>query len=338
MDEPYEVALSFAGEERAYVEEVAVGLRSHGVRVFYDSFQQADLWGRDLGELLSHIYSNAAYTVMFVSEAYVRKEWTRHERRSALERVITKQVDSVLPARFDDVETPGLPRTVGHIDLRRTPPSQLVDLLLCKLGRDTDSVPEEHASPRSALKTLGEMTGDRESFVRVACAERLTVGWLDELLSTPLDHLLPALRDFARTAGNEWQYKFAGLLAARLGAPAFDLALEIASDEQVGWGQRTIVLAWLRHASGSERNRLQAAVRTIRDTIEMDALRLQVIAYGYLGDRLALTHLSRREEVTSDSYASEKLGSYFAKAYIDAYVHHGEETLGGYDLDDLPGT
>jgi hypothetical protein len=44
----YEVVLSFAGEEREYVEEVAQILAASGVLVFYDKFERATLWGKDL--------------------------------------------------------------------------------------------------------------------------------------------------------------------------------------------------------------------------------------------------------------------------------------------------
>ncbi len=36
----YQVALSFAGEQRWYVEEVAKGLKACGVSVFYDRFER----------------------------------------------------------------------------------------------------------------------------------------------------------------------------------------------------------------------------------------------------------------------------------------------------------
>ena len=36
----YHVALSFAGEDRSYVEKVAKQLESHGVDVFYDRFEE----------------------------------------------------------------------------------------------------------------------------------------------------------------------------------------------------------------------------------------------------------------------------------------------------------
>jgi len=44
----YHVALSFAGEDRAYVERVATQLVSEGVTVFYDKFEEATLWGKNL--------------------------------------------------------------------------------------------------------------------------------------------------------------------------------------------------------------------------------------------------------------------------------------------------
>src|SRR5262249_44725376 len=77
--EKYDIALSFAGEDRAYVEEVAAGLKSAGVSVFYDGFEKANLWGKNLIDHLADIYSNSRYVVMFISKAYVEKAWTTHE-------------------------------------------------------------------------------------------------------------------------------------------------------------------------------------------------------------------------------------------------------------------
>lgn len=45
MNYMYEVELSFAGEDRAFAETVAEGLRETGVEVFYDSFYAEELWG-----------------------------------------------------------------------------------------------------------------------------------------------------------------------------------------------------------------------------------------------------------------------------------------------------
>jgi hypothetical protein len=56
---------------------------------------------------------------MFISADYAEKVWTRHERRSALARVIEEGGDYLLPARFDDTELPGLRPTTAYVDLRQ---------------------------------------------------------------------------------------------------------------------------------------------------------------------------------------------------------------------------
>lgn len=132
----YDVALSFAGEDRTYVETVASILKTRGVRVFYDDYEKVDLWGKDLYEHLAAVYSSQArFTVMFISKHYAAKVWTRHERRSAQARALSENREYILPARFDDTEVEGLLPTIGYVDLRRTTPEQLADLIVGKLAR-----------------------------------------------------------------------------------------------------------------------------------------------------------------------------------------------------------
>ena len=134
----YEVALSFAGEEREYVEKVAEYLNKNGVKVFYDESQEeeAKMWGVDLTEYLYGIYAKKArYCVMFISKNYAEKVWTRHEKRSALERAIKEKLEYILPARFDDTEIQGLPSTFKYVDLRIKTPEQVGNLVLMKLGK-----------------------------------------------------------------------------------------------------------------------------------------------------------------------------------------------------------
>jgi hypothetical protein len=131
----YHVALSFAGEDRAYVEKVALQLQSESVDVFYDKFEEADLWGKDLYTHLSNVYQNMAlFTVMFVSDAYSTKLWTNHERKSAQARAFADSREYILPAFFDEsIEVPGLLKTTGHILLANKTPEQLAGLIVQKL-------------------------------------------------------------------------------------------------------------------------------------------------------------------------------------------------------------
>jgi hypothetical protein len=139
MTPQYDVALSFAGEDREYVEQVAESLRTLGVRVFYDAYEEATLWGKDLYVHLREVYqSRSRFTVMFISKHYAAKLWTSHERQSAQARAFGESREYILPARFDDSEVPGLPPTIGYVDIRKKTPSELCTLIVEKL-RSTSS-------------------------------------------------------------------------------------------------------------------------------------------------------------------------------------------------------
>jgi hypothetical protein len=130
----YHVALSFAGEDRAYVDQVASDLRDRGVSVFYDKYEEASMWGKDLYSHLSDVYSNQAFfTLMFISAAYKDKLWTNHERRGAQERAFRENREYILPVRFDDSDVPGISETVAYISARERKPAELVDLVITKL-------------------------------------------------------------------------------------------------------------------------------------------------------------------------------------------------------------
>ncbi len=155
----YDVALSFAGEQRLYVNEVAAGLRHRGIRVFYDKYEEANLWGKDLYEHLHEIYGDAAeFCVIFASEAYREKVWATHERKSAQERALREHGEYVLPARFDNTKIPGIMETVGCIDLTTHTPEELVLLIVEKLGpiERKDFIPDDLSRLYAHLGTHGE--------------------------------------------------------------------------------------------------------------------------------------------------------------------------------------
>ena len=135
-EDAYEVALSFASEDREYVKSVAEYLKNNNVKVFYDEYEEVTLWGKDLAEHLDKVYrGRARYCVMFISKNYANKVWTSHERRSALAKAIEEKEEYILPARFDDTEIPGIRPTIGYVDLSKKTPEQLGKMILQKLGR-----------------------------------------------------------------------------------------------------------------------------------------------------------------------------------------------------------
>ena len=147
----WDVALSFAGAQRDYVEQVARELKARGVRCFYDADERIELWGKYLAEELPAIYGeHAATVVMFVSAEYAAREWTRHERRAALARAVRERREYVLPARFDDTPLPGLLPDVSYVDLRTKTPQQfaaMIEAKLAALGIAPSAPPGEAGDP-----------------------------------------------------------------------------------------------------------------------------------------------------------------------------------------------
>ncbi|WDG17481.1 toll/interleukin-1 receptor domain-containing protein [Microbacterium sp. Clip185] len=161
----YDVAVSFAGENRAYVQETVAALQQAGHRVFYDEDNEVDMWGRDLTEYFSDLYENRArFALMFVSAHYARKQWTTLERRTILARALDQVTPYVLPVRLDDTILPGLRSTIAYIDGTRRSPADIAAAVGQKLGapdnsgrlRSTGQVPlNEH----EATLLLGERPG-----------------------------------------------------------------------------------------------------------------------------------------------------------------------------------
>jgi len=115
----FDLAISFAGEDRQLARKLAKRLQADGLLVFYDDDQQAELLGEHLLEYLISVYKErASYCVVLISAAYVRKRWTRHEWRAAQERAFEQQEAAyILPVRLDDAALPGLLSTIGHISV-----------------------------------------------------------------------------------------------------------------------------------------------------------------------------------------------------------------------------
>jgi hypothetical protein len=93
----YDIAISFAGEQRPEAEAIANCLKAAGVKAFYDEYEQSTLWGKDLYEHLADVYQHKArYCLILISADYAAKVWTTHERRNAQARVLAQKSRSNL--------------------------------------------------------------------------------------------------------------------------------------------------------------------------------------------------------------------------------------------------
>lgn len=182
----YDVALSFAGEDREYVEEVAEQLKSSGVKVFYDGFEEVGLWGKDLYVHLDGVYRNKArFCVMFLSKHYAEKLWTNHERESAQARAFEDSEAYVLPARFDDTEIPGIRPTTGYLPIANMEPEELAVKIIDKLKSGDTQAPQQqikrqafgfHETPSTNLRCYYFEEGE-------------TLGQIDDPASDQVDYI-----------------------------------------------------------------------------------------------------------------------------------------------------
>ncbi|MFY0482497.1 toll/interleukin-1 receptor domain-containing protein [Flavobacterium sp. PLA-1-15] len=131
----YDIALSFAGEDREYVEKIAYNLKEFGLNIFYDKYFEADLLGKDLYVHLDNVYqNNSRYCLIFISKYYKEKLWTNHERESAQARAFSKNIEYILPLKLDDTEIPGIRKTTGYLDARTKNIEEICKIILIKLG------------------------------------------------------------------------------------------------------------------------------------------------------------------------------------------------------------
>ncbi|QDZ14473.1 TIR domain-containing protein [Humibacter ginsenosidimutans] len=92
-EESYDIALSFAGEDRAYASALRDALEDLGHAVFYDSAEQARFLGQDVETYLGPIYeSGSRYVVAVLGEMYGRKRWTLFEASKYKDRIEAGQV------------------------------------------------------------------------------------------------------------------------------------------------------------------------------------------------------------------------------------------------------
>ena len=131
----YDVAISFASEDRKYADELARLLNKLGIKVFYDDYERVALWGEDLYKYLTTIFKDKArFCVIFISENYANKRWANLECKAAQARSFFENHPYILPIRLDDTEIPGILPTIGYMSWEKDGLKLITDSLLKKLN------------------------------------------------------------------------------------------------------------------------------------------------------------------------------------------------------------
>jgi len=138
----FRVALSFPGEQRRFVKDVADFLAEKLGRksVFYDKYYESELARPDLDVYLQQIYNrDSELVVIFLCAEYEKKEWCGLEWRAIRELIKHKRGHEIMPIRFDQTEIPGLFSTDGYVSVDGRTPQEIGELILQRASGDNSS-------------------------------------------------------------------------------------------------------------------------------------------------------------------------------------------------------
>ena len=124
----FTVGLSFPGEVRDYVEQVAANLEGllGPNTYFYDNNYIAQLARPSLDSLLQDIYRNRSkLIVVFIGADYQAKSWCGVEWRAIREIIQERDNDRIMFVRMDDGDVEGVFQGDGYVDGRNFEPNQI---------------------------------------------------------------------------------------------------------------------------------------------------------------------------------------------------------------------
>lgn len=133
----FKIALSFPGEYRDFVEQVAARLADQVGRdqVLYDKYYEAEFARPDLDTYLQRLYHDESELIaVFLCADYERKEWCGLEWRAVRDLIKKRQASTVMPLRFDDTAIPGLFSIDGYVWIDSRTPQQIAELILQRMG------------------------------------------------------------------------------------------------------------------------------------------------------------------------------------------------------------
>ena len=106
-NEVYDLAVSFAGEHRTYVEQSVQACKKLGLQVGYDRDMSNEWWGKNFIREQRKIYgARTRFFVPFISTEYLAKPIPMDEFSSAMMTAVKQGDGYVLPVLIGDVQVP----------------------------------------------------------------------------------------------------------------------------------------------------------------------------------------------------------------------------------------
>ncbi|KYK34079.1 MAG: hypothetical protein AYK18_14610 [Theionarchaea archaeon DG-70] len=132
----FDIAISFAGEDRKIAKELAKKLRIKNTKVFYDEFYKDELWGKDLTKYFQDAYGpKTRFVIPLLSKYYPVTDWTDFEFSIMREEAEKRKTEFILPVRLDDTKIEGIKDDIAYLDYQKEGIDGVVDCLLEKLSK-----------------------------------------------------------------------------------------------------------------------------------------------------------------------------------------------------------
>lgn len=109
----YDVFISHAHSDAAYVDELVVALEQAGVRVWHD--RGALRLSEDFSSALEQALEESPYFVLVISPDYLASQWCNFEMGVVLGRKLTQEAGRVIPLYLRPVDPAKLPASINQL-------------------------------------------------------------------------------------------------------------------------------------------------------------------------------------------------------------------------------
>lgn len=132
----FDIALSFPGSHRSFVEQVYGELRTLDptLAIFYDFHFQAELARPDLDITIQRVYERQSrLVVVFFGQSYAESEWCGLEWRVVRDLIKKKKSEQIMLVKLNDVDLGGLFSIDGYVDAQKHSSDQIANAIQTRL-------------------------------------------------------------------------------------------------------------------------------------------------------------------------------------------------------------